>query len=318
MVFIQRIDYIRDILAHIDLGVPLALLERVGTVNQVGREYLRENAVVIGFVKAFESVAEQTEGREHKYALGSPLLQLRRDVDDRTARRNHIVDDDSVFAVQVATEVFMRLDRVRTVDDYRVIAPLVEHTEVEPEHRRIVHTPAHSALVRRYHGKMVAIELDVRNVLAECLDHLIGAAHIVKAGERYRVLHARIVRVERDDIRNAHVNQLLQSYGAVERFAGGALVLPALVEHRHYNRNAARLAADRADHSLQVLEVVVGAHRNIHSVHLVGHAVIKAVADDVDVLTAHRLQNMSFRLAGAEARQVCLRDKSLRGLVPVL
>ena len=51
------------------------------------------------------------------------------------------------------------------------------------------------------------------------------------------------MRIEGDDGFDAEVREFLQSYGAVQRLTGGALVLAALVEERHDDRDAAGLTA---------------------------------------------------------------------------
>ena len=78
-------------------------------------------------------------------------------------------------------------------------------------------------------------------------------------------------------------------------------MLSSLVEHRHDNADAARLAADGADNALEVGEMLVRTHRDCHTVHIVGHAVIKNIRDDINVVAAQRLVDNAFALSAAEA-----------------
>ena len=205
----------------------------------------------------------------------------------------------------------MCLNRVHTVDDDREIAALVEHTEVEPEQRRIEHTSAHCALIGRNDHQLIAGERNFGKRLDQCLDHLIGRADVVKAAERNGVLNLGVVRIKSDDVGHAHIGQLLERQCTVERFACGAVVLSALIEHRHDDRDSSRLAADGADDALEILIVVVRAHRDSHAVHLVGHAVVEHVADDIHVSAAHGLVNQPLCLARTETGAVCLCDVGL-------
>ena len=55
--------------------------------------------------------------------------------------------------------------------------------------------------------------------------------------------------------------------------------------------------------------MVVRAHRHRHSLHLISDTVVKAVGNYIQVVTAHRLMQKSFRLARTESRAIRLSDK---------
>ena len=93
------------------------------------------------------SVGEQTEGGKTEHAVCALFLQLAADIDHGFAGRDHIVHHDRVFSVQILSEVLMRFNRVSAVDNNRIVAALVEHTDVQSEHRRIVHTTRHRTFV---------------------------------------------------------------------------------------------------------------------------------------------------------------------------
>ena len=127
-----------------------------------------------------------------------------------------------------------------------------------------------------------------------------------KPDQRNGVGYARIVGIEGNDVGHAVLLQFLQSKGAIQAFAGGTLVLPALVQHRHDNVDALGFAADSGDDALQILEVVVGGHGHFHAVHVKGFVVGAYVDDDVDVVPAHAFFDDALAFAGAEAGAVRL------------
>ena len=192
-------------------------------------------------------------------------------------------------------------DRILSVHDLCVIAALVEHTEVKGEHRRIVHTSRHSALVGRDHHEMVLVKLNIRHTLDERLYHLICRLNVVEADKRNGILYSDVVNVEGNDVRDTHVLKLLHRNGAVEGLSDVTLVLTALVEHRHDNGYPACLSGDCIYDSLEVGKVVVGAHGILCPVHLVSHAVIVHICDDIHIVTAHRLVKNGFPLAVSES-----------------
>ena len=146
------------------------------------------------------------------------------------------------------------------------------------------------------------IEGDIRNGANESFKHLISGSHVVKSGQRDRIGHAGVVRVERDDISNAHIDEFLQGERAVERLTPRTLVLATLVEHRHNDRDPVCFALDRPDDPFEILIVVVGTHRHGLTVHIVGHAVVEHIADDEEILASARLLDHSLAFAAAETR----------------
>ena len=116
------------------------------------------------------------------------------------------------------------------------------------------------------------------------------------------------MRIKGDDIAHTHVDQFLQSDGTVEGFAGGTFVLATLIQHRHDHARPPRLAANRRDGPFQILKMFIGTHGNVLSVHAVGHTVVEAVRENVDIVTAHGFMQKSLAFAGAETRAVRLGD----------
>ena len=144
------------------------------------------------------------------------------------------------------------------------------------------------------------------------LYHLICRLNVVKARKRYCVCYSGVVRVKRYNVRYAHIDKLVKHQRRVERFASAAPVLPSLVKHRHNNRYAPSLSAHCRDNTLQVLIMVVRAHVVFYAVHFIRYAVVKHIADNINVVASYGVVNNAFTLARAEARtmhvsNVCFR-----------
>ena len=70
-VMVESVDNICDILAHINLNIPIARTELRSTVYKVGSEDLIEKSVLVRLIKLGKSVREETESLEDKYSLGA-------------------------------------------------------------------------------------------------------------------------------------------------------------------------------------------------------------------------------------------------------
>ena len=193
---------------------------------------------------------------------------------------------------------------IAAVYDAGVIAALVEHAHVEPQHIGQIDRAGHAALVRADDQHMVAVHLQPRGVLQKSLDELVGRGDGLKAVKGNRVLDAGIVGLEGNDVFHAHVHQLLQSHGAVEGFPGAALVLAAFIQIGHDNRQTAGLAADSRDDALQILEMIVGRHVVRVAVKLVGQAVIADIHHQVQIVSADGIVDGALGLSGSEPGRV--------------
>ena len=151
---------------------------------------------------------------------------------------------------------------------------------------------------------MLIIDLKVIYTAQKALDELIGRLYGVEAVERDRVHDAGIVRVEGDDIVDAHADQFLQRDRAVKRFARCALVLAALIEIGHDHGDPAGFSADRSDRSLEVLIVIVRRHMVLKSEHLIGLAVVDNIRDQVQIHSADGLGHYTFAFTGTKAGKV--------------
>ena len=205
----------------------------------------------------------------------------------------------------------MRDDRVAPVHHAGVIAALIEHAQVDAHGRAVIDIAANRALVRGDDHHVVLVDLQVVIGRAHGLEHLIGRHDALKAVERDRVLHARVVRIEGDDVGDAHGDQLLKHQRAVHGLTRGAAMLASLVEHRHDDVDALRLPTDRRDDALEVSVVLVRRHRHIPAVELVRALIRADVADDIQIITAHRIQQHPLAFAGAKARAVRTDQKAI-------
>ena len=153
---------------------------------------------------------------------------------------------------------------------------------------------------------MFLIKGDIGNCLNESLNHLICRTVVIKADKGDSVLNAIVVCIKGDKILNAVELELTKHHCAVERLTVGSLVLSSLIEHRHNNRNSARLTLNSTNNTLKISEMLIGGHRNCSTSHLIGDTVVKGVTDDHDVKTSDRLLKKSLCLTRTETRAIDL------------
>jgi len=316
LIVVESVDYVSNVLGKVNLAVPLALKKLGGAIDKVGGEDAVKEAFLVCLIHLLKTVAEKTEGSKYEDAVCTSLLKLLCNVDNGASRGDHIVNDDNVLTGEIAAKKLVSLNGVHTVYDNGIIAALIERTEIKAESGGIIHTTAHSALVGRYDHKVIAVDLDIGNGLDKSFDHLIGGTYVVKSTERNSILNSGIVSVKGDNVGNAHVDKLLQRGSTVKRLAGGSVMLTSAIKHGHNYGNSAGLTADSADNSLKIAIVIVGAHGNGLTVHLVGNTVIEAVNDNVNVVTAHRLTNEAFAFAGTETGAIGFNDEAFIFYVP--
>jgi len=108
--------------------------------------------------------------------------------------------------------------------------------------------------------------------------------------------------IEGDDVIDPHVYQLLKSDGTVEGFAGSSLVLAALIEERHDNRDPAGLTAYRSDDPLKILEMIIGRHVVLMSAEGIGLSIVQHINKDVQIGTSYGFKDDTLSFAGSESR----------------
>jgi len=107
---------------------------------------------------------------------------------------------------------------------------------------------------------MIAVDLQTRCAVQKALDQLISRSHGLKAVKGYSVLDTGIVRLEGDNVLNAHGNQLLQGQRAVQRLSGAPLMLAALIEVGHNYGDTAGLSSAMSGDAPQILGMGVPGH----------------------------------------------------------
>ena len=85
-VVVECINDICNVLAHINLGVPVSCKKLGSSVNEVGGKDLINNSLLVSLVKLIIAVSEQTEGCKHEYTLCTLFLKLLCYVNNRVAR----------------------------------------------------------------------------------------------------------------------------------------------------------------------------------------------------------------------------------------
>ena len=204
-------------------------------------------------------------------------------------------------------------DGIASVHHGGIVAPLVEQTHVDAQHRAVEDVAVDRSLIGADDHQMIAVDLQIALPAEQRLENLIAGLYAVKADQGDGVLHARVVRIEGDDVAHAHLLQLLQRQGAVQAFAAGAAMLAALIEHGHDDVDALGAAADGRDDALEVLIVIVGGHGHFTPIHLISDVVSSDVGQDVDVVAAHAVFDHSLALARAKTGAVRLNQE----IVPV-
>ena len=99
-VVVEGVDDGRQIFAHIRLQIPGAVKELLGTVVQVGGDYVVEIPLGIVVVEFLQAVGEQAEGAAEDDPGGIPLLQSPGGVQDALPGGDHIVYDQHVLALR--------------------------------------------------------------------------------------------------------------------------------------------------------------------------------------------------------------------------
>ena len=95
--------------------------------------------------------------------------------------------------------------------------------------------------------------------------------------QRNCILYTRIVSIESDDVVYTHAYQLLQCQRTVQRLTGRSLVLTALVQERHDDRDTTGLTTDCCDDTLQILIVIIGRHMILITAQGISHGVVQYI-----------------------------------------
>ena len=115
-IMIQRINDQCDIFAHIACDV-IRFGEKLRClINKVCSKKFIKDTVLVSFVKFFHSFGEETEGGTDKDLAGAAFLKKRCDLKDALTGRNHIIDQDDIFAFKLWSEELVSCDRMTAFD----------------------------------------------------------------------------------------------------------------------------------------------------------------------------------------------------------
>ena len=107
--------------------------------------------------------------------------------------------------------------------------------------------------------------------------------------------------VEGDEIADAHIPQLGEGIGAVQRFPAAAFVLSPLIEKGHDDIDSGSFAVAGRDDALQVLKMVVWRHMVDEAVHVVGDAMVADIHHQKQILPSDGLSENCLPFAAAES-----------------
>ena len=116
-VVVKSVNDVRNVLTHINLGIPLSGKKLRSSVNKVGGEDAIDETICMSIVEILKAVAEETKGCEYKDTLCTFVLKLLCDVNNRVTGGNHVVNDDNILTLYVTTKILMSNDRILTIDD---------------------------------------------------------------------------------------------------------------------------------------------------------------------------------------------------------
>ena len=299
------------VLGDVHVVVPLALQQFGLAVGQVRAQNGLDNAVVVGLVELLQTGGEQREGAAGEDVAGTAHLQLVGDVQHGLTGGDDVVGDKDVLALNALAQILMGDDGVAAVDDAAVVAALVEHAQVAAQHAGIVHVAVHGALVGRDDHEVILVEGNVRHMMQQALEHLIGGHDVVEAHGGHGVHNAGVMGVKRDDVLDTDVAQLLQRKGAVQALTADAAMLAAAVQAGHDDADAVGAAGNGLDQTHQVLEVVVRGEMVLIPEQLIGNAVVARIDEDIQVVAAGGRLDETLCVAGLETRAVGRDDEAV-------
>ena len=284
---VDEIDDHSGVLAHIRELEPLSVRQFRGLIGEVGRDQLVKISLLIGLVEDAESVCEQAESGAQKDALRVHiLLELSGGIEDRAAGGDHIVDDDRVLAVEVCAEELVGNDGILAVYDDGIISSFIEHTCVRADDVGKIDCAVQCAFIGGDDHDVVLVDDQVVHGVHQRLHKLVRGCEVAEVHEGVDILDPGVVGVEGDEVLDAQITELLVHDRGVKRLAPASLVLAALIQERHDDIDAPRLAVDGSDHSLEILEMIVRRHMVDKTVHLIGNGMVCDIYKYIDIFSS--------------------------------
>ena len=170
---IQCINDQCDIFAHIACDVIRFGKKLRCLINKVCSKKFIKDTVLVSFVKFFHSFGEETEGGADKDLAGATFFKKRCDLKDALTGRNHIIDQDDIFAFKLWSEELVSCDRMAAFDHFAVVKTAVVHTHVHAKNVCKIDGSAHASLVRADDHEMVIVNMKSFNIFEKGFDKLI-------------------------------------------------------------------------------------------------------------------------------------------------
>ena len=259
-IMIQSINDQSNVFAHIAVYIIRLLEKFIRLIYQIGGKETVKVSVFVCSVKTFQAIGEKPEGGAHKNLGSAPLFQQPCYFQHTVSGRDHIIDDDHIFAGYVRTQEFMGYNGIPAIYDGRVVPAFIEHTHIDPQHIGQIDGTAGTACIRADDHQTVAVDFQIRFCLKKPFDKLVSRLDCFKSMKRNGILHPGIMSVKCDDIIHAHMDQLLEGQGTVQGFPPCSFVLAAFIQEWHEHIDSSGLSSHSGDDPFQILKMIVGRH----------------------------------------------------------
>ena len=132
-------------------------------VIQIGGHHFINIAFFIILIKFLQAIGEQTEGYTYEDTFGAAFFDLTCHIQHAFAGGDHIINDDSIFSVQIISKKFVSNDRVLAANYNRIIPALVEHTHFHTQYTGKIYGTTHSSFIRADDHQMIFVNLQIRH-----------------------------------------------------------------------------------------------------------------------------------------------------------
>ena len=164
-IMIQCINDQSDIFTQIAADIVVSCEKLRILINKVCSKKFIKDTVLVSFVKFFHSFGEETESGTDKDLAGAAFLKKRCDLKDALTGRNHIIDQDDIFAFKLWSEELVSCDRMTAFDHFAVVKTAVVHTHVHTKDVGKIDGSAHASLVRADDHEMVIVNMKIFHIV---------------------------------------------------------------------------------------------------------------------------------------------------------
>ena len=99
-IVVHEVDNGSKEFAHVGFYI-IRAFQKFRGLGQVCGDYFIEITFFIGFIKGFEAIGKQAESAADEYSFGVHGFQLFGGVNHAAAGRNHIINDNHIFSVNI-------------------------------------------------------------------------------------------------------------------------------------------------------------------------------------------------------------------------